>query len=307
VTTEATVLLTGANGQLGRRLIRRLAANEPPIGVRAVVRSEAAAETLRALPESVDVRILDYSDTAALTEAARGCSHAVHLVGIIKEGARSRYRDAHEDSTQSLCRAAEAAGLRRIVYLSILGTDPDSGNACLASKGRAEKVVLDAKTPGLVLRVPMVLGPGDFTARMIRGEAQARFLPLPGGGASKAQPIFADDVVEAIVAGITRDDLDDVALDLAGPESLTQRELIERAGDLHGRRPTIVGVPLGLLKAAAGLAERLMSDPVFTRTSIEVINEDDDVDPEPARARLGITLTPVDEMLRASVGPEAER
>jgi NADH dehydrogenase len=297
------VLVTGANGQLGRRLIKRLAAHDPPIAVRAVVRSQSAADSLRDL--AVDVRVLDYADESAMNDAAIGCTHVVHLVGIIKEGARSRYVDAHERSTEVVCAAAAHAGARRIVYLSILGTDPDSANACLASKGRAERIVLDAKTPGLVLRVPMVLGPGDFTAGMIRREALAGVLPLPGGGATRTQPIFADDVVAAILAGVTGDDLDDVALDLAGPESLSQRELIERAARLYDRRPRVVGVPLGFMKAAASLAERLMSDPPFTRTSVEVINEEDDVDPEPARARLGITLTSVDEMLRRCVGPEA--
>lgn len=308
------VLVTGANGQLGRRLIRRLLQGDPPTPVLAVVRSERAAATLRELPEAIrpEIRILDYADAAQLTEAAKGCSHVVHLVGIIKESSTSRYETAHEASSRAIAQAAQQAGVRRIVYLSILGTDADSANACLASKGRAERILLEAKTPALILRVPMVLGPGDFTARMIRGEALARVLPLPGGGASLAQPIFADDVIDAIVAGIEPVDLDrdssldDASLDLAGPESLPQRELVRRAAALYGRRPIVVGVPLALVRFASGLATSLMKDPPFTPASVEVIHHDDQVDPLPAAARLGIELTPLDEILRRCVGPEAE-
>ena len=243
------LLITGANGQLGRRLLERIARVEPPIPVRAVVRSQRSAAALAELPVQIqpETVVLDYHDLDLLTEAARGCHYAVHLVGIIKESSKSRYRDAHEASARAVADAAAAAGLQRVVYLSILGADPDSSNACLASKGRAEKILLDAKTPALILRVPMVLGPGDATASIVRREAMARVLPLIAGGSSLTQPIYAGDVVDAILSGLNRSELANVSLDLAGPESLPQREFIERAARLHGRRPRIVPIPRGLL------------------------------------------------------------
>jgi NADH dehydrogenase len=303
----ARVLVTGANGQIGRRLIERLARSNPPVPVRAAVRSARAAETLEALPEEIrpEICVVDYRNAAELAEAARDCRYAVHLVGILKETATSRYEDAHEASTRAIADAAAMAGLRRIVYLSILGSDPKSSNACLASKGRAEQILLDAKTPALILRVPMVIGPGDVTANIVLREALSRALPLAAGGRSRTQPIYAGDLIEAIAAGLERDDLDDLILDLAGPESLPQREFIERAARLYGRRPHIVSIPTGLILFIAGLAERFLTNPAITKTALEVILADDDVDPEPARQKLGIDLTSLDEILRRCVGPQA--
>lgn len=300
------ILLTGANGQLGRSLIARLAGTGR---VRAVVRSQAAADTLRALPEAMrpELEVIDYGDAQALTRAARGCRHAVHLVGIIKETGKSRYVDAHERATASLARAAQDAGLERIAYLSILGTDERSSNACLASKARAERILLEAKTAAVVLRVPMVVGPGDRTAQILRAEALARFLPLVGGGVNRAQPIHADDVTRAVLAALERPGLDDVTLDLAGPESLPARELIARAARLYGRSPAVIPIPMGLARAAAWLASKLSSDPPFTPAMLEVITHDDHVDPRPACEALGIELTSLDEILRTCVGPEAPR
>ncbi len=304
---SARVLVTGANGQIGRRLIERLARSNPPAAVRAVVRSERAAATLAALPSEArpEVFVVDYRDAGRLAELARSCRYAVHLVGILVETSSSRYADAHEASTRAIADAAAAAELRRVVYLSILGSSSASANACLASKGRAEQILLGAKTPALVLRVPMVLGPGDASANIVRREALARVLPLAKGGRYRTQPIYAGDVVEAIVAGCERDGLDGAILDLAGPESLSQREFIERAARLHGRRPRVVPVPAWLLRSAASLAERCLANPPLTRAALEVILADDDVDPEPARRKLGIELTSVDEMLRRCVGPTA--
>ena len=214
--------------------------------------------------------------------------------------------DAHEASARAIADAAAAADLRRVVYLSILGSDPKSANACLASKGRAEQILLGAKTPALILRVPMVVGPGDVTANIVHREALARVLPLAAGGRAKTQPIYAGDVVDAIVAGLERDGLDDLILDLAGPESLTQREFIERAARLHGRRPRVVSIPAGLLGFIAHVAERFLTNPPLTKTALEVILADDEIDPEPAQRTLGIELTPLDEILQRCVGPQAD-
>jgi uncharacterized protein YbjT (DUF2867 family) len=298
---EGRVLVTGANGHLGRRLLARLAGERP---LRAVVRSERAARQVEGAAR-VETLVLDYADADALTRAAEGCSQAVHLVGIIKEGSTSRYEQAHEATTRALCRAAEARGLQRIVVLGILGSHPEARNACLASRGRAERILLEAKTPALVLRVPMVLGEGDFASRALRGQATAPVVFLTRGGASREQPIYAGDVVEALVAGVGRPDLDDVALDLAGPESLSHRDLVARAAALHGRSPRCVPVPLALANALAALLEAVSKDPPVTRAMLGVLDHDDDVDPSEACTRLGLHLTPLDETLRRCVGPEA--
>jgi uncharacterized protein YbjT (DUF2867 family) len=295
------VLVTGANGQLGRRLLARLS------GARAVVRSERAAATLRALSEAgrFEIRILDYRDVDRLTQAAQGCRYVVHLPGIIRETRENRYADAHEATCEAVTRAAAAAGVERIVYVSILGSDPDSPNACLASKGRAERILLDAATPAVILRVPMVLGPGDATARVVAAEARARLLPLLAGGRVRTQPIYADDVVEAMLAAMARPGLDDVALDLAGPESLPQRDFVARAARLQGRSPWVIPVPVALARGIAWLAERALANPPVTRAMLGVLCHDDCVDGAAAK-ELGIRLTPLDEMLRRSLGAESD-
>lgn len=303
------ILVTGANGHLGRRLLERLA-SEPGARrpVRALVRSAAAAAVLERLPERArpEIRVIEYTDADALASAAAGCAAAVHLVGILRETRSSRYEQAHEATTRALAAAAARAGLRRIVYLSILGSRPQERNACLASKGRAEEILLAGATPAVVLRVPMVIGAGDFVSRALRGQARARVVPLLSGGRVREQPIDAEDVVAAILAALERPGLGPLALDLAGPESLSRRALLERCSRLWGKRPAVLPVPFWLEHAFAAAAERLLPDPPLTRAMLGVLAHDDDIDPKPACDRLGIALTPLDETLRRCVGPGAE-
>lgn len=305
------VLVTGANGHLGRRLAHYLARGPGARGrMRAVVRSERAAETLRALPDEErpeEIRILDYRDADALAAAARGCRFAVHLVGIIMETRANRYADAHEATSRSLADAAARAGLERVAYLSIPGAHPDSPNACLASKGRAERILLSGKVPAVVLRVPMVLGPGDVASRIVLSQALARVVPLVRGGSMLTQPIFADDVVCAILAALLRPGLEGAAIDLGGPESLPRRELLERVARLHGRkRGLVVPLPMPVAAAFAALGERFLESPPLTRPMLEIVAHDERIDSREALTRLGIDLTPLDRVLARCVGPDAE-
>ena len=265
-----------------------------------MVRSERAANTIRELPDDIvpEIAIVDYGDAAGLTRAAEGCRAAVHLLGILKETRTNRYADAHERPAEALAQAAAAGGLSRIVVLSILGSRPDSSNPCLASKGRAEGILLGGKAPALVLRVPMVLGPGDPASEALRRQASAGRVSLVRGGATLEQPIAARDVVEAIVAGLSKADLDDLALDLAGPESLTHRALVERAAAVLGNEVAVRSIPLALAKLFAAVAARLAADPPLTPAMLGVLEHDDEVDPSDACRRLGIELTPLDETLR---------
>lgn len=293
------LLITGANGHLGQRLLHALGTR---CAVTTVVRSAAARRVVESHSDGARSTCVElaYGDATALTVAAQGCDAAVHLVGILKETAANRYVDAHERATQALVDAARAQRLKRIVYVSILGSDPASDNPALASRGRAERLLLDSGLGVLILRVPMVLGEGDYAARALARRARSRVVLL-ARGASLEQPIYAGDVVAAIVAGIeTSRDVSGV-LELGGPESLPRAELVQRAAAVLGKRPRSVSLPLAPLLVVAWFAQRWLSNPPVTPAMLRVLDHDDCIDPHPAAAKLGIRLTPLDEMLRRCV------
>ena len=291
------VLVTGANGHLGRRLLRELAARgDAP---RALVRSRAAADALARIAGAAPIEVwtADYADAGSIEEAATGCTHVVHLVGILKESPTSRYVDAHERASRAIALAAERAGATRVVTVSILGTDPESRNACLRSKGRAERILLEGKVPVTVLRVPMVLGPGEHAAAALRARAAARVVWLVRGGASLEQPLDADDLVRAVLHALDDDSGAHRVLDLAGPESLTRRALVLRAAAILGKEPLIVPVPGWLARLCARGLGLLPSRPL-TLPMLEVLEHDDRVDPAPACRALRLELAPLDATLR---------
>ncbi len=309
------VLVTGANGNLGRQLIARLCdvseedgGDQPrvPTLVRALVRSEAAAESVRRVPTAgqPEVMVGDYANADSMAKAVAGCQCIVHLVGIIKEGGRATYSSAHEETCRILEEAAAQAECRRIVYLSIFGSRAGDPNPCLNSKGLAENVLLQGRVPATVLRVPMVLGPDDFASAALRAQGQAGLVPLVGGGKTLQQPIDSRDVVQAILAALADESDAMSALDLCGPECLEHRDLLARVAALHGKAPRVLSLPVPLARFFAGAMERFSKNPPITRPMLEILQHDDQLDETSCCERLGITLTPLSKTLRDYMGPD---
>lgn len=280
--------ITGANGNLGVRSIVTLGADQ----VRALVRSNRAKEDLLEKYPGLDVCVVDYTDADSLRRALQGCDVVVHLVGIIKETKFSSYADAHERSCDALVTALPET-VRSIVYLSIVGSETHSKNACLASKGRAEKILMAAPVDVTVLQVPMVLGEGDYaSAALNRNASKSRAMTFRAN--SLEQPIYAGDVVAAITAAAQLSG--SARYLLGGPESLSRRSLIARAAGLRGNTVKVISLPVGLGMMLARIFERFANPPV-TRAMLGVLDHDDQIDSDEAIEALGITLTPLDTML----------
>jgi uncharacterized protein YbjT (DUF2867 family) len=289
--------ITGANGNLGRRLLRALAARGD--SVRALVRSRTAGDSIRALglaPER-EVREVDYLSTDAMTGALAGCTQVVHLVGILKATKTNSYTDAHERTVAVLAEAAARNGVGKVVALSIHGADPAAANACLRSRGAADAILLGAAPAVVVLRVPMVLGEDDYASRALAARAR-RAIGVTLRAASLEQPIYAGDVVAAIVAALDAGMNGQQVVELAGPESLSRRALTKRAAAVLGTSTRVASLPLRPALALVSLLERFAANPPVTRAMLEVLDHDDRVDPEPGARALGLTLTPLDESLR---------
>lgn len=291
---SSAVLVTGANGHLGRRLLQ-----QPGQWV-AVVRSQRALATLPAGP-NIRHCVLDYADVAALAEVMQGCAAAINLVGIIKESRANGFEQAHEHTAQALVAAAAQAGLARILQLSIIGATPRSSNACLASKGRADVLLMRGATPALVLRLPMVLGEGDYASFALAKRAKADYA-LTFRAGSLEQPIYAGDVVQALLNALSIPLPATEALDLGGPTSLSRRALTELAASVMGRTaPSIISLPMSIGMSMAAIMELIArvaggTAPV-TRAMLGVLDHDDAIDPLPACARLGLQLTSLQQTL----------
>ncbi len=235
------ILVTGATGYLGGRLVPRLldAGHE----VRCLSRS---AEKLRDVPwaGAVDVVEGDALDPAALDRALRDVEAAYYLIHSIGTG--PQFSESDRRAATTMAEAAARAGVDRIVYLG--GLVPTDGKASphLASRAEVGQILLDGPVPAVVLQAGVVLGSGSASFEMLRYLTER--LPVmvtPRWVDSCVQPIAVEDVLRYLVGALDLPAGTNRRFDVGGPDVLTYREMMQRYARIAGLgRRVVVPVPV---------------------------------------------------------------
>jgi uncharacterized protein YbjT (DUF2867 family) len=223
-------LVTGATGYVGGRLIERLLREGRP--VRALTRDP---ERLDAPPEVEAVKG-DLVSGAGLDRALDGSSTAYYLVHSMEPaaGAAGDFSSRDRTAAENFGRAAEAAGVDRIVYLGgIVPADPGDLSPHLASRLEVERILLDARPRSTALRASILVGAGSASFRiLVRLVERLRVLPFPAWRAHRTRPIDERDAVEYLARTPATPAAEGMSLDIAGPDVLSYGEMIERIADL---------------------------------------------------------------------------
>jgi NADH dehydrogenase len=299
---DMRILITGANSATGQAILRCGSGNgAAPNELVAAVRSGQAVDQIRTLlgSRSSGVRI-SYDDPGSLDAAFQGVNAIIHLAGILVERPGSTYQQANVAPGLSVMEAAKRCAIAKFVLVSATGADETSSNGYYRSKGQAEALLRASGLCYTILRAPLLLGPATEGAAALRRNVSHLRARLINGGRNFHQPLYVNDLAHAAVAAAEPSIAINQTLDLVGPYSLTERELVERAARLLGRQVRIRSIPAGLLSFFLGIRERIFG-PGFSPDVVEVITADTRLDPFPAAAKLGIHLTGIDEMIKDSL------
>lgn len=297
------IAITGANSAVGKAILRCASSlgTEANTLVAAVRSERAAGEITPLLGPSSTVARISYDDPGSLDAAFHGASAVIHLAGILVEQPGSTYEQANVASTRSVVSAATRCGAEKFVLVSATGADEKSSNGYYRSKGLSEAMVRESGLSYTILRAPILLGQGtEGSAALIRNATgtQARLI---GGGCALQQPLAVDDLARGALAAAQPSVARNRTLDVVGPVSLPERELVTRAARLLGHEIQISSISKRWLSFALAIRRRV-SGPGFSPDVVEVITDDTQLDPQPAATELGIHLTGLDEMIKNSSG-----
>ncbi len=256
------LLLTGATGTIGLPLLRRLTANGTP--VRCLVRDprRLGAERVR-----VQIALGDLSDPPSFRNALRGVDTVVHLASVIRDQPGGSIEELAGVATWRLVRAAERVGIDRFVFFSALGASSHNPARLMRAKAVAERAVMESSLNHTVFAPSWVYSPGDPFLTLLERMSWLPVMPIPGSGRATFQPLWAEDVADSILAtlpgGAHFEDSAQARYELAGPETLTYREIVEIALSSFNRSRPIVGVSPGLVRRALKAVEALAGPAAF--------------------------------------------
>jgi uncharacterized protein YbjT (DUF2867 family) len=249
-----SICILGGTGFLGTRLTARLLKDSHRVTV--LSRDRELHKHLLVLP-GLTLENCDVYDEAQLAERLRGKDVVVNLIGILNERwfGGAGFRRAHTELTRTLLLAARSATVGRLVQVSALGAAVDAPSHYLRSKGEAEKLIREhgGALDWTILQPSVMFGPGDtFLNRFARLLASAPgVLPLARPNA-RFQPVFVDDVVDAILGCLRGGSSSRQTYQLGGPQIYTLREVVRLVAKITGQRRWIAGLPniAGRLEAA---------------------------------------------------------
>ncbi|RZJ12288.1 MAG: complex I NDUFA9 subunit family protein [Haliea sp.] len=268
------ILILGGTGFVGRHLCEKLAARQWRATV--VTRRLSSARHLQMLP-MVDVAEVGKADGNELVSLMAGHDAVVNLVAIL-HGDVQAFETAHVQFPLQVARACEAAGMRRIVHLSALGASADAPSHYLRSKARGEALLRDAGLALSVLRPSVIFGSEDrFLNTFARLQQAFPVIPLAGGRA-RFQPVWVEDVAEAIALCLDRRETIGQTYEACGPEVFTLKELVQLAGRYagvdEGRGRAVIDLPDVLGRLQARLMELAPGQPLLSRDNLDSMRVD---------------------------------
>ncbi|MEM6981048.1 MAG: NAD(P)H-binding protein, partial [Planctomycetota bacterium] len=238
------ILVTGASGYVGGRLVPRLL--EEGYRVRCFVRSPQKLDEYPWRSHSeVSVCEGDLSDPDTLIAACQNVDAAYYLVhSMISAGDEYARRD--RELASHFARAAKQANVRRVIYLGGLGEMGEGLSNHLRSRREVEMVLRTDGVPTTVLRAAMIIGSGSASFEILRYLVdRLPVMVVPKWVETMTQPIAIRDVLRYLVQCLRVAETTDQTIDIGGPDILTYREMMNLMCDAIGlRRRKIIDVPV---------------------------------------------------------------
>jgi NADH dehydrogenase len=292
------VLVTGGTGVVGEAAVSALVENGHEIRLF----SRNAEKDVAQFPGDVEAFPGNIADVTEVKGAAEDCDAVVHIVGIVAETPPELTFDrVNVQGTINIVREAERAGVGRFVYISSLGAHRGESDYH-RSKKRAEDVVRTFEGNWTILRPGNVYGPGDeVISLLLKMVRTLPAIPVIDSGDQPFQPIWAEDLGKAISVTVERKDLATRILELAGTETTTMSDVLDRFAAITGKEPPRIPVPGFLASLGAKAAGMFGVDLPVDEGQITMLLEGN-VLSDPTRNALvdtlGIAPTPLSEGLR---------
>jgi NADH dehydrogenase len=303
---SAHIVVDGATGYLGTHLTCMLLSQG--FSVACLVHpgaNRAEAEALRKLGAQVFIGSLSEADedSPVVTRAFKGAFAAVHLVGSVAPRKGQKLLEMHAGQSHWFVYHAQRSDVQRLVAVTTLGGTADANTNYQRTKWAGEQIIANSGLAYTILRPSLIVGRtvGHRDSKLVRRYLdmieRKLVVPVIAGGRNKVQPIFVEDVVQAICRcifpGPWQREATKKVLELGGPEVVQMRQLVRMLMEATGRRKLMVGIPAPLAFLSAFYCQAFQEVPTVSVDQVKLSLSDNVCSQNALASILGIEPTPL--------------
>ena len=242
--------------------------------------------------------LADINDEDAVAAAVTGAYGVVNAVSLYVERGTETFHAVHVEAAERLARQAQRAGVERFVHVSGIGADVTSGSLYIRNRGEGELAVQAAFANAIIIRPAVMFGRDDaFLNTLVKLLKRLPAYPMFGRGLTRLQPVYVEDVAEAIARSLQPTAANPVTYELGGPRVYTYEELLTLVADRLSKKPVLLSLPFPMWHSLARIAEMLPGSPL-SRSQVELMEVDTVASAGmPGFDALGITPQPIEHAL----------
>jgi len=292
------ITVIGGTGFLGRYVVQHLAA--AGYRIRVVARNADAALHLKTAGDPGQISLVPANITKpeTIAPALVGSFGVVNLVGILFASRSQNFAEVQAGGAETLAKMAKSAGAEHFIQISALGVDKVFGSEYARTKLLGEKAVASGFPGATILRPSVIFGPEDNFFNQFAGMP---FLPVIGGGKTRFQPVYADDVAKAVIACLANPATKGQTYELGGTMTYSFNALMEYVNScLQKKKPILclswgIGSFMALKFEFAYKLIPLVRRPLLTRDQVKLLKYDNVITPGAKNfTDLGITPQPLE-------------
>jgi uncharacterized protein YbjT (DUF2867 family) len=291
----------GGTGFVGRRVVRHL--RDSGTRVRIVSRHRRLGQDA-----GIEQIAADAHDERSVQAAVAGADGVVNAISLYVGRGSDTFHSVHVETAAKIARAARQAGIRRFVHISGIGANTASSSPYIRSRGEGEAAVQTAFPGAVIVRPAVMFAPDDaFLTTILRLLRSMPAYPIFGGGRTRLQPVYVDDVAAAITQILRQSQKPYPVYELAGPRVYSYEELLRTIARIAGLQPVLMRTPFAFWNALATVAEMLPRPPL-TRNQVELMRIDTTASERlPGFRALGISPRSLEDELQAILGSNKPR
>ena len=218
-TNEMRIVVTGANGFLAKNIRKFLSQNN-------VKTTSISRNDFKTYPHEAKLISKNLTEQKIIPKI-KNYDALIHLIGVGKQSVNSTYDYVNVQLTKNTIDLCKKSRIKKIIFLSGLGTSKNSQSGYFISKYNAEQQILDSGLDFTIFRSSYIIGKSDPFTKNLKKQASKGVLYIPGSGKYKLQPIHVDDVTKIIFKSVFEPNLSNKLLDLVGPKIISYNYFIK--------------------------------------------------------------------------------